>query len=735
MICEEMWRDRESAGLVRSFVLSISFQINKIRRGSYCFQSTSMTTSKKKVVPVPELPPLRLRRSTVLRERQVEPLQINRASNTINTRNIQDKMEGLRSVQTLRSSLRSPKNVSRFVPKHSILEESISVELDQSVSVQLQRNVVSQQSKDALTNSNKPKSPNLEYEMKSVLTPALSNILKCFRNQETLFKYFTYGAILAPSLIAVVIPSRYWGLQQKDLPSLPIDIISLVANGLTVILVSIIIRTVIEWPWEWRSHLMVAKLKICRHITTSLAQGEKDLEVSVSLLRDIISRERHALFACLGSSILGSLLMYGAKTTITVSIHDDLRRSIIFNNGNITLFQCWLVLRFVLAISTGFEENPETTDIINLKLKYTRTAISQNSTRTVDQNLEPASEHHMVKSAKFHGDSPDDVQSVNSTLGDDDFEPPYFEKRPSAIYLKPYPLNLLPTSCRSPLHSISEDVDQQRFGIANAVLEQSKLHPLILSYEGELDDHTTFPNNMSESLESGSNWSTVHTLAKKVLKRLLPELILRPIRKWRHFRRSVKAYLLKHSKSRILRPKDTFEITKGIIWEMASVQFMKRLKSLDEFQARLEIFIKPVRRLKDFTILIMVRIPFNTMRFFVSVTLFFPKIYFKVFVLYPILYVRDRVRRNRAFQGMFSGNDSSQFTGLKLFRLQSPKGRSHKRLFSEPAFERHYSSSKTMKTRAAILHKLSKRFDIDGASDTFCNEPRTPVQLFDRSRG
>lgn len=183
--------------------------------------------------------------------------------------------------------------------------------------------------------------------------------------------YLTLVVISLPSLMAVIIPV---------VPNTPAgsDVAILLTDTLVILIISWIIKYLIEWPWIWLSQIREAKTKLFNSINSTLLMetrshqfqtNDHQLTESLVVLKRLIKYEKLASGVCLASIFIGSALMVVTRTYIIV---EPSRKSIVFSNLNISIFIIWGMLKFITSVLDSLRgssligiEKPDEYNLIN----------------------------------------------------------------------------------------------------------------------------------------------------------------------------------------------------------------------------------------------------------------------------------------------------------------------------------------------------------------------------------
>lgn len=154
--------------------------------------------------------------------------------------------------------------------------------------------------------------------------------------------YFALIIIVLPSLLAVTIPV---------FPSSPpsADIAILVTDTLIILVISWIIKYLIEWPWNWLRQIKDSKAKILNFANSTflIEKSPQALEQKLVLIKKLLNYEKVALGCCVLGIVAGALLMMYTREHVIV---ESSRQAIVFTNLNIILFVLWGGFKLVSVI-------------------------------------------------------------------------------------------------------------------------------------------------------------------------------------------------------------------------------------------------------------------------------------------------------------------------------------------------------------------------------------------------
>lgn len=669
----------------------------------------------------------------------------------------------------------------------------------------------------------------LQTEINVVASPIAHIGRSTISSQEQKLKYFTFGAIILPSMIGVILPSEYWNDAVKPKSS-KADFAHIITNGVTVFLIGWIIKFIIEWPWDWFNQLKAAKIRLIENMNSTvlvdhefvLPSESKKFKVvkKILLLKKLIQLERIALLTCTLSSFLGSILMYAAKRVIIVNFEDEFRRAIVFNSANILLFQCWLLFRLALTISKDFSLRHPEEDVDEFGLNEGNLALflsdkgsvwddfvsklprpstveavpadlDKSNVDTICSYLEQASlkqKHLIKKMVHVQNHKMKDLSNnllkiedrleklklnpitpflasptteyatpytqtpfgagppFNSTPINNNTSPRSIKTAPSsptnAVYVKPFPLNYSPeekklkfaaTSTMRMNTILEEDDDGYNLSspilfasnsagaTPSAYLDPPAVPQRLHNYDDDERERTMKEFNRTMT---ASFLVEVKFLVLAIFNKLSLQVVTHPTQLWKLVSNELNPRLLKLSKENGVAYNETSMIVKLLVWELLSAYVFKSFVPFDELFGKFDTLLIPFKRLKDLIILVSLKIPFNVFRFFLTIVLFLPKISFKIFFLYPFLLFKNKLDPSHERLRIFYPIDKSidLFTGMKLFHLQSqqekiekplPKPTSNSKFVPNEPYERFQTGGGAMKTRAAVIHNLSKHFDLD----------------------
>lgn len=215
---------------------------------------------------------------------------------------------------------------------------------------------------------------------------------------------------------------------------------------------------------------------------------------------------------------------------------------------------------------------------------------------------------------------------------------------------------------------------------------------------------------------------------KQIIKRVLQNVSLMEVLKNPLIVRHIINYevvpiLLTFSKQQLEIYYQTTQLLNNMLWELSTKYIFLILQN---FALAISAYLKPLERIKDFVILVYVKLPLNILRFYAAIITFIPKIIYHSFIVYPILlYKRQSTNQenNKPQRSDHNVSETKPFLGMKQFHLAS-----HATNHSSGNGLTH-NKNHDLRTRKLILKKLAKHYDIGHLNNT--NDRFTPVELYD----
>lgn len=186
-----------------------------------------------------------------------------------------------------------------------------------------------------------PPVPNSSQQQSQVFPQKLESLMKPNEFQDFLFRLFTYTIIVLPTLTSILFPISSSISTSEHVGNLIIDL-------LTVLLLSMVVRYTMEWPYNWLRQLQRTKITLLKEM------NQENTERTVLLVRKIYTFEIIALFSCLISSVFSSALLIWTRQ---YTIIDQKRKKVVFNNVNVALLQFWSIFRIIITFTDSLQES------------------------------------------------------------------------------------------------------------------------------------------------------------------------------------------------------------------------------------------------------------------------------------------------------------------------------------------------------------------------------------------
>lgn len=169
----------------------------------------------------------------------------------------------------------------------------------------------------------------------------------------------------------------------------------------------------------------------------------------------------------------------------------------------------------------------------------------------------------------------------------------------------------------------------------------------------------------------------------------------------------------------------TTRLLKSLIWELLTKNLFLTTEKLETI---INTYLAPLERLKNLFALVCFKIPFNILRFYVAVLSFFPKIFYQIFIAYPILNQKSKGKGSEGAKRIKNIDNrepgSKPFLAMKQFHLSPNAARSGN-------IKTNTESDKVshdLKARKMVLNKLLRYYDLRTLPE---NSLFTPVRLYD----
>lgn len=169
----------------------------------------------------------------------------------------------------------------------------------------------------------------------------------------------------------------------------------------------------------------------------------------------------------------------------------------------------------------------------------------------------------------------------------------------------------------------------------------------------------------------------------------------------------------------------TIRLLKSLIWELLTKHLFLTTEKLETI---INIYLAPLERLKNLFTLVCFKIPFNILKFYMAVLSFLPKIFYHIFIAYPIINQTskdkgsDGAKRIKNIDHREPG--SKPFLAMKQFHLSPNTARSDKIKTNTESDKALYD----LKARKMVFNKLLRYYDLRTLPE---NSLFTPVRLYD----
>lgn len=152
----------------------------------------------------------------------------------------------------------------------------------------------------------------------------------------------TLAIILLPSFLAVLVPV---------IPNAPAstDVALLITDTLMVVVVTWLVKFLIDWPWKWLQEVRAAKQKVLNRVNSLLISGG-DVTDHFHTLRRLVRYQQWVLAGSFGGVAVSGVMMVVVRNYIIV---EDSRRSIVFSDVNVCIFIVWSSFRLVVMVMEG----------------------------------------------------------------------------------------------------------------------------------------------------------------------------------------------------------------------------------------------------------------------------------------------------------------------------------------------------------------------------------------------
>lgn len=179
--------------------------------------------------------------------------------------------------------------------------------------------------------------------------------------------------------------------------------------------------------------------------------------------------------------------------------------------------------------------------------------------------------------------------------------------------------------------------------------------------------------------------------------------------------------LKEFSKSCYIRASKNVEFAKNEIWNIFDLYILQNSKNIITVALHIhQSYLVSIKRFIAFYFLIFSKIPINILRFWISVHLFFPKLFIKAFMIYPILSLYHAFNKHTYNSTPhFQQSEQSNFSKMRPFNLSTRQ---------EKVFAPHRYGP--LRTRAVFLNQVSKYFNVEANQIPLSGPDRiAPVEL------
>lgn len=285
-----------------------------------------------------------------------------------------------------------------------------------------------------------------------------------------------------------------------------------------------------------------------------------------------------------------------------------------------------------------------------------------------------------------------------------------------------------PNSSHFSLHGLPFSSSIKDLVTRNSVYDEVTNIPYIKDYKlnslAEIDNVQTSIRNLPED----KDFNFLHRL-KIVVKGILDnvsllDLITDPSATKKIINTEITPLIMSFGKERIESYVKTINIIKELLWDLSRRNFFL---VTDRINSTIQKYLNPFERLKNMVSLICFRIPFNIIRFNLAIIFFLPKVFYHIFIAYPILSYREKIKLSRDTDKYIKIEyraPTSEFTSIVRQSSMSSKNRAEKANIYKGNDKKEYN----LKTRKMVLNKLLRYYDLKQPTE---NSLFTPVKLYD----
>ncbi|ODQ80971.1 hypothetical protein BABINDRAFT_118689 [Babjeviella inositovora NRRL Y-12698] len=188
-------------------------------------------------------------------------------------------------------------------------------------------------------------------------------------SQSRLASIFTFIIILVPTAIEVLSPhlnhSDFSLAHHRHLPAYS----KLLIDMIMLVLVSWLVKFLMEWPWFWFERVKVAQSQWQLTAETwaeEIRLPQQDHEHSMHVtphnpyhkrLSNLQMARYTAFCLCVAGPFLGAYLMVASRQHFVIERYRQTSESVVFNDFNVVLFLTWGAIRFIRQLTKTVEEN------------------------------------------------------------------------------------------------------------------------------------------------------------------------------------------------------------------------------------------------------------------------------------------------------------------------------------------------------------------------------------------
>lgn len=215
-------------------------------------------------------------------------------------------------------------------------------------------------------------------------------------------------------------------------------------------------------------------------------------------------------------------------------------------------------------------------------------------------------------------------------------------------------------------------------------------------------------------------------IVKNILQNIsVIDLIKDPLTTKQILHSEITPLLMSFGKEQIDSYRATTKLLKSLMWELLTKNFFL---TTEKFDSIVNTYLSPLERLKNLVTLVCFKIPFNIFRFYVAVLSFFPKIFYHIFIAYPIISQKSKIKSSRGTRSIKSIDhrepESRPSLAMKQFHLSPNATRFGKNKTKIESDKANYD----LKARRMVLNKLLRYYDLKALPE---NSLFTPVRLYD----